>query len=836
MQPVSSRNKLILKIIVIILAVTFSIIAALIVITITMGDKAKQLVVDEINSHLLVKVEVGDVDFTIFRSFPDASVVFHNIATSPATDQPEMPGLIHAGTVSLRFGIFSLLTNQYKIHSVLISDAAISLWKDEKGKNNYEIWKSTSASNGNSVNFKINAIRFRRVELYYRDLYSETDVALILPDISLKGSKNGGIYDLTLKGRLQANRLMFQQNDYSLSEEASLDLNLNINQPETSITLGKSQLSIAGTPIEIEGTIGTGGPLYPVDLLISTNHAEISNIIKMLPPRFTEAYREFEPGGLLDAEIQLKGLAGKDKLPTINAKFNLQKGTIVHVQSKTTINSLSAEGTFTKDAGILYKLNLQHFEGSTGKGEFKGKGSLVDFNNPMISLNLSTKLDLSELNGFLENDQIKNLEGNLVADINYEGSASKGVNIVSKANGTLLINDLRFTHIASGRDISDLNAQLELGNGFVYVNGLSLKSGNTDLNIKGKFQNLLEHLFFKDQPLYFDAEIKSEKLDLEDLVSFSTSTQGSSSGNSTGPFQKDLSFDVRLNIDQLNYRKFSASEATGTLNLKDQVLKAENLQFKAMDGRITANGLMNSRYENQYSVICNADFRNVDIERLFYEFGDFGQTSLRSSHLRGHADAQVQFGAMLDSSFEVDANSVNAVGDVEIRNGELLNFEPLQELSRFLDASELKNVKFSTMKNRIEIVRQTVIIPEMEVKSSVMNLKGYGAHSFGNDIDYHFNVLLSEIGRKKRRNQPPAGAYEEDDSGRTRLFLHMTGTVDEPEFRYDSQAVVRKIADDFKNQKQELRQVLRREFGKNKEALPEKTAPQVKFEVEWEEK
>lgn len=822
------------KIILWLLAIPVVLLTVVLLLAFLYGDNAKQMVVDEINSHLLVKVEVGEVDFSIIRSFPNASVVFHNIATKPPTDHPEMPGLIYAGSVSLRFGIFSLLTSRYKIHSVLISDAAISLWKDEKGENNYKIWKSSTAGSGKSVNFDVKSVRFRRVELYYRDLASETDVAVSVPDISLKGSKNGGIYTMSLKGKLLAKRLMFQQNDYSLSAEATLDLNINFNQPAMTIALGKSLVNISGIPVTVEGTFGIQGPLYPMDLLVSTNRAEISSIVNLLPPRFTDAYRQYEPGGLLDAEIHLKGEAGKDLFPAMNANFSLRKGTIVYAQSKTRMSNLSAEGTFSTGAGSIEKLDLQEFEGYTGKGKFKGKGSVVDFSNPMITLNLSTRLDLSELSGFLGNGQIENLEGHLTADINYQGSASKGASIASKASGTLLISDARFTHKASGRSISGFDAHLELGNGFVYVDDLSLKSGNTDLNIKGKFQNLMEHFFFKDQPLYFDAEIKSGNLDLEDLMVFSTSTEDS--GNNTILFQPDLSFDVRLNIDQLKYRKFSASEASGSLNLKNQVLKAENLQFKAMDGHISASGLMNTRYENQYSVICNADFRNVDIERLFYEFNDFGQSSLRSSHLRGHADAQVQFGAMLDPSFEVDANSVNALADVEIRNGELINFEPLQELSRFLDASELKNVKFSTLNNRVEIVRQTVIIPEMEVKSSAMNLKGYGAHTFGNDIDYHLNVLLSEIGRKKRRNQPPAGSYEEDGSGRTRLFLHMTGTMDNPEFRYDSQAVVRKIADDFKNQKQELRQVLRREFGKNKESLPDKTTPQVKFEVEWEEK
>ena len=832
MSTNSSRRRT--KFILWLLAIPVALLSIVVLLAFLYGDKAKQMVVDEINSHLLVKVEVGDVDFTILRSFPDASVVFRNIATKPPADQPEMPGLIHAGSVSFRFGVFSLFTDQYEIHSVRISDASISLWKDGKGQNNYEIWKSSAAGSGKSVNFDVKSLRFIRVEMYYRDLASETDIALGIPDISLKGSKNGGIYDLALKGRLWANRLMFQQNDYSLSAEATLDLNLNFNQPEMTGSLSKSHLSILEISIDVEGTFGARGPLYPMDMLLTLNRAEINKLMKLLPARYTDAYLQYEPGGLLGAEIRLKGEAGKDRLPAVNANFSLQRGVVVHPQSKTKISGLTAEGTFTSDNNRNEKLDLLSFSGYTGESKFKGKGSVVNFSNPMIDLNLSTKLDLSEFSGFLGNDQIENLAGSLTADIAYKGSASKESSVARTAHGTVLIQDAGFTLKQSGRSISGLNGRLELGNGSVYVDGLSLKIGNTDLKLKGRFQNLMEQFFFKGQPLYFNAEIESGNLDLEDLMAFSTSAKNPA--ENTKLFQPDLSFDVRLNIGKLKYRKFSATEASGSLNLKNQVLTAENLSFKAMDGSITASGLMNTRYENQYSVICNADFRNVDIERLFYEFSDFGQSSLRSSHLRGRGDARVQFSAMLDPSFEVDANSVNSVADVEIRNGELLNFEPLQELSRFLDASELKNVKFSTLSNRIEITRQTVIIPEMEVKSSAMDLKGYGSHSFGNDIDYHLNVLLSEIGRKKRRNQPPEGSYEEDGLGRTRLFLHMTGTVDEPEFKYDRQAVIRKIADDFKNQKQELRQVIRQEFGKENPRTDKKTTPSVKFEVEWDEK
>jgi len=795
------------------------------------GDKAKQLVVGELNSHLLVKVEVGEIDFSVFSSFPSASVVLRNVATQAS--QPEMPALLHARTISLRFGIFSLFTGNYNIQRVLIDEAAISLRVDEKGENNFQIWKSTNETSTKPVNFDIKQVHFENVKIYYRDLQTQIDVAIGLPDLNLKGSKQGERYHLGLKGNILAERVTFQQKEYRSEQEFSVNLSLAIDDQQKLATLDKSALTFSGVNLNLDGSFGYAQKPYPVKFNITTAKADIGKILLLLPHDFTSPFVDYEPAGQLDALVEIAGVVGKDQLPFISASFKLKKGSLLHKKSSTRLEGISAEGDFSAGNNKKEQLKLQHFEGSTRSGNFKGRLFLTGFKKPVIDLTLSAKLNLSELEGFIGGDMFEHLQGRLTTDIIYKGSAAAGANIAGSTQGTIVLNDGGFTHKQSGRIISALNARMELGNSIVYVDELSLKSGSTDLKIKGRCQNLMEQFFFRDKPLYFDAEIASSNLDLEDLMAFSAS--GKQSKGNTQLFRAALSFDVSLNIGHLKYRKFTASEVFGKLTLNNQVLKAQNLRFKAMDGSITGNGLLNMRYEDKATVLCDADFRNVDIQRLFYEFNDFGQSSLKNSHLKGRADIQVNFSSMLDAAFDVDANSVNALGDIEIRNGELLNFEPLQELSRFLDAAELRNVKFSTLKNRIEVVRQRVIIPEMEVKSSVMNLKGYGSHTFGNEIDYHLNVLLSELSRKKSRKQAPEQSMETDAAGNTRLFLHLTGTVDYPEFRYDSQAVARKIADDFKNQKQELRKVLRNEFGKNKQPAVSEPSKGVKFEIEWDE-
>ncbi|KAF0204422.1 MAG: hypothetical protein FD170_327 [Bacteroidetes bacterium] len=835
--PGSDQKNRVLKIAFVVALIIAATTTALLIAGYVYGDKAKQMIVDEINRHLLVPVEIGQVEFTILRSFPDASVVFRNVEMKASPELAEAPGLLHARSISLRFGIFSLFTDNYKIRSLSVDGASVTLWKNDKGLDNFNVWKKSTDSSSDGVNFDVQRIQIKNTEVYYRDIPTNSDIAVLLPEMVLKGKITDGVYNLNINGGFSAQRIIINNSAYTPLINAGVFARLTLNEKTSSIDVESCNLSLSGFALLASGKMNFTKGNSSLNLSISSHKADIESIAVLLPESISGKFSDFKPSGRLTFQANLTGPFGKNISPEITAVFDVDRGSFTHLQSNTRLSNIELKGKVNYLAGNQPEnLTVEQFSGVIGNGNFKGSLILQNFNNPLITLNLSTKLDLNDTRGFIKNSDIEKIGGELIADIKYHGYYSGNFSTADKASGIITLSNAGITFKNGNREIHNINAQLELNNGSVMVDQLSFKTGESDFKMNGRIQNLLGYLLNADQSMHFEANVSSRNIKLEDLTLTGTAEK-SSSVDEGRMFPQRLSFNAEINCENFSYQKFSAQSIKGNLSLSDNVLRANELSFKALDGNITAKGLLNGRYDNHAQVICNATLNNVDISRMFYEFNDFGQSSLQSKHIRGRGDAVIQYGSTLNNRFETDAGTVNAVADVEIRNGELLKFEPLQELSRFLDTDELKNVKFSTLSNRIEIARRTVIIPSMDINSSVMGLKGYGSHTFGNEIDYHFNVLLSEIGRKKnRRNSAPADAFETDNSGRTRLFLHMTGTVDNPEFRYDSQAVARKMADDFKNQKQELRQALREEFGKNKTQTPvksDKTAP--KFEVEWDE-
>jgi len=207
----------------------------------------------------------------------------------------------------------------------------------------------------------------------------------------------------------------------------------------------------------------------------------------------------------------------------------------------------------------------------------------------------------------------------------------------------------------------------------------------------------------------------------------------------------------------------------------------------------------------------------VDVHQLFYQMGNFGQTGILDENIFGVMTADVQFSSLWSPALDIDWGSLTTQARIRIEDGVLVDYEPMIALSRFLRVDDLGRVTFSTLENQIAIRNRMIYIPEMEIRSSALNLQLSGEHSFGNDIDYRLQILLAELlarkNRERRNPQEQYGDIIDDGLGRTTLFLRVTGPLSDPVFRYDHQGVREKIRDDLRQEGQNLLDVFRREFG-----------------------
>jgi hypothetical protein len=364
------------------------------------------------------------------------------------------------------------------------------------------------------------------------------------------------------------------------------------------------------------------------------------------------------------------------------------------------------------------------------------------------------------------------------------------------------------------------------------VKDLAGRVASSDFRLNGYFRNIMAYLFFRDQGLGVDARIESGLLDLDELLAASpVAAQGKASAvlvNKPADEAYQFAISPRLfmnlacEVKHIKFRRFRAGQISGNLLVNNQIASSNNIKLAVANGRMGLNGNVNAQQPEKINVSCTADFQGLAIDSVFYMFENFDQDFILDRHLRGVVTAQVQSSMVFDSKLNMDVPALKADVTANIVNGGLLNFEPMQKLSRFIKRKDLENMQFSEMENNIRIENSTVFIPEMEIRSNVSNLSVKGTHTFDQVMDYKLRIPVYNFMGKRAR--------EVANEKSANLFLKIHGTSDDYKIEYDNEAVKEKIQQDWKQEKQEFKNML-----KGKQAQDDQPAQPSKKKTEEKE-
>ncbi|MDZ7607209.1 MAG: AsmA-like C-terminal region-containing protein [Cyclobacteriaceae bacterium] len=193
----------------------------------------------------------------------------------------------------------------------------------------------------------------------------------------------------------------------------------------------------------------------------------------------------------------------------------------------------------------------------------------------------------------------------------------------------------------------------------------------------------------------------------------------------------------------------------------------------------------------------------LNIDSIFYVFNNFSQNWLVDKNLKGKVTSDVKLYMNFNKNLVLNSNSLIAEIDAVIENGELNDFEPMMQLSKFVEEKSLARMRFSRMTNHIKIENRTIYLPEMEIRSNVSNILVNGTHTFDHVIDYHLSVPLKNFLKISQRPD-----YTEDASQGINLLLKITGTTADYKISLDSKAIKRSIKKDITDERQEWKKIL----------------------------
>ena len=785
------------------------VILAAILIPLLFENQIKRIFINELNKNLATAVVVDekDIDLTILKNFPDASVVFHNIGIAESVPRSDKQ-FLHAGEISLVFNIMNLLKGNYVIEKIIVEDGYCNLITDKKGNINYKFWKESEDTSSANFSIDLQKVECNKMDFNYRDYKHQIDIAFAIHHADFNGNFSADNYKMLVAADLLSKHINISGASYLKNKETNIESSLLVDVKEDKYSFQKGNISVDKNKFLVDGYIALKDKNY-YDLIINGDKINMEALFLLLPGDVSNKLSGIQSSGDLNFETKIKGFSTSTETPRIDINFAIGKGTVQHEKFGDKLTDVSFKGSYTngeKHTAQTSSIQIQDFTCRQNNEPINFQLSYVNFTNPVINLKLNGNVPASLIVPFAVKDAT-DVEGMIgLKNININGnikSLSSDL-ATNQPTGEIEFNNLSFK--SNGESVALRSGKAIVQNNEIQFDNLLANLGGSDVVLNLVVTNWIQSVFPSEfqTALNINGTLISEQIDLNKLLAtFSSPEEIESkeeeikiiSPEEVNNTMLNFSGVITTTVNSLTYNKLEFKNIKTTLNLSPGMIVLDKLSCNAMGGTCEINASFRELSNGTLILETNGTIQQINITDLFDQFNNFGQTTLTSKNLKGKLSANIyELTAMWDKDYQLIESSIYNRTNMKIENGELMDYKPLESLSGFVDLKDLKHIIFSTFVNEIEIKDRMIIIPAMKIETSALDLYMSGKHSFDNAIDYQFKLSMADVlvkkflgGNKKRED------YEENKEGGVNAYISMTGTVSNPIIKYNKKEAKQKL-------------------------------------------
>ncbi|MES2566061.1 MAG: AsmA-like C-terminal region-containing protein [Bacteroidota bacterium] len=777
-----------LKRIILILFLLVFIAIGTVLITVTFYKKElASMLIDSLKQNYGLTLKTQAIHVSILSNWPNTSVQFQNI--SLVNDREPQEPLLKAKSLSLAFNIEKLLHKEFSVNSIALDNGEINLVKGMTGIKNYEFVKEDSASdNKNSnIHFEITRVAISNTKFKFNNKRYNKKIDFLLIDnvINLKNYADG--LEAHLTGNVFVNGLLFrpEKGAFLSNTPADLDLVATICYPRKEIYIHQpSYAEIEGQRYSIAAFVELKNKKH-LSLLIENSKADYQHVISLLNPGVKKGLSNLKVKQPLNAKALIMVDIGEQQDPIIIVHVNTKNNDVEVGNSGVpysridfSASIISLDSSLSQGDADHAKVILKPLTGKVYDFDFKGELVIHGFTNPDIVVNANLFIDTKRIK--LKPGQDFELKGKALAVINYKGPVSM-LNHKSFLDPPMKLKALvKFDNVCFKERLKPyvycFNGKAYVIDNYLKFDNLALKMDGGNFKLKGSVDNFVKYSIgyangFKAKLIastdYFDVTGYLKKTVSDSVSSSSKEKMEVKIENAN---ESNFEFDVSLTAKKLIVRKVNADDASIKMHYKDKLLEINSLKVKTCEGTLFAKG---SIYD-LHKIDASFATENINVNHLFEQFENFGQKAIESKNLSGKVSLDAKIKMELDDKMEVNGNSMIGKISFKIKDGHLIGYEPLENISNFIFKNrDFKDIYFTEINETLFIDGFRIDIEEMEIASNVLNLYMSGIYHFKDNSN--INILLPWSNLKKRgKNYIPQSSDKnaEDSKG---LKLNYSG-------------------------------------------------------------
>lgn len=838
------------KILIIILISGVSLTAILFVLSVAFEKDISSLFMKEVNKRLVTSASAKEINFSLLKRFPHASIELEEVLISTpesfirkGLEEYSTDTLLYAGRLNLSLKITDILRKNYRIGKIEVQDGKLSLFTDLSGESNGVIWQEKSRSDSSAVSLELSSIRFYNTDFLFTSASSGFHINTCLENSNNRLLFENDIIHIRSVSDIIIDKLNAGKNVRLNNRALSIDSEVVIYND--SIIINHAGLQFPGMKLRVNGNIKTYSK--SLDLQIYSVESNISDFINLLGANQASEMAKYKLQGKAELSLSLNGPWQKGKNLLLNSQLKIRNGGILIPSLPLSISQINTNAEINTNFSN-FKENLilksEKVEALINSSPAKGSLMLENLYAPVLDLVLSGEfpardiVNFSGLEDIIVNQGSVRLNARLFGGLQNREKYNFRDFLELNRSLNLCLKSISLEHKSAGHKINSINGNIMLADN-IWIDDLSFSYLNQNIALNGRLLGLNDYLLQNSKQLDATAGIWSDKIDLNLINTLSKKT---TSNDKTKPKNNiDLRLKLTLNCDSLIIGKLNTALFNGIITSAPGRISVNSFSLMALGGELSGNAGIISLTDNNYATRGWFDVSNINIHDAFRVFNNFNQTHIISENLAGSLSGTISMSALADSAYTLTKNDLSLNGNYTISDGQLINYEPIYKLSKFIDISELENIQFSKLENKLIIENNVLSIPNMEIESSAFDISINGEHSFSGPYNYHIKLLLSDILSKKEQDKNEKvsefGIIEDDGLGRTSLFLKIEGDRSGSKISHDMTALKTDLKENIAIEKQSLKSMLNEEYGwYENDSLPEVLKDDTRrFRVVWEE-
>ncbi len=729
-------------------------------------DKIAAIVKTEINNRVNATVNFSDVDISLLRSFPKASIQIEKLSI---VNFVPFKGdtLFYANTISLEMpvnGLFKKDLTEIKINSFTVNDALVNIITNMAGVSNTDIAKkiaeneiTETSKTDNNFTFSINEYAFTNFDINYIDDVAKTKV--ILTNFNHYGNGNLSEAITTLHTKTTSNiSYKSGESTYLDNHKLALNADLKINQTENKYTFLENELSVNDLKLKFDGYLQMLEENTDVDIKFNTPTSDFKNFIALLPKQ-SQSLNGIKTNGSFTIDGFVKGLVTDTTIPKFKVDITSKEASFKYPnlpKSVTHINLVSTLQNTTGNSNDTFvsidKLSLQ-----IDQDVFNASGKIAKAfsDNRYVNAKLDGVLNLANLSKAYPVQLDDKLKGILTANLQTSFSQhALDTNNFEKMNnnGNFTITNFQYASKDIVNPIDIKKATVAFTNKEVQLNSFTAKTGDSDINATGTIDNLFGFLF-SDKKLKGNFDVQSELFKVSDfMVDNTTETENTQKESETGDALKIPSFlDAKFtaNAKTVVYDDLTLQNVKGNLLIKDETATLQNMTANLFDGKMSIDGNVHTKNETP---VFNMDLSidKFDIEKSFKGMGLLEKLAPIAKILQGKLNTTMKLSGQLSKDFEINTQTLtgNALAEVLTEKVNSNQSQVLSALDSQLSFIDLSKLNLNDLKTALSFENGKVVLKPFQIKYDDIAINVKGTHGFDQTIGYSatFNVPAKYFG------------------------------------------------------------------------------------------